>query len=1028
VYNTSGVVIRTIYDSSLPYAMPIHSYNNSFVVTLKAGEYLKYDITSEQGFYLIPTDGYNCNLTFALNINKDAGVLDGTLNTKTLGIKLDNIVIPNFIMPYIDGFEIFYYERDNDNMTILDQDVIDSRSDSSSDIIINHHGFSALSNQIPLAPRYLSMELQLTPLSKALTYDADLGNVGRWNAFNSNITAYTDRQITLIDSCIYVPANNNATIYDNLSKEDCFVLKLHDIISDSATKFYLYNLCAYKTDMYLGFLTRRVVSTGLYVKLDPTVITQETLKVYGGDTFINSYSYMKYSNTKLSTELDFDKSWTRILVTIPYECTSNVGFRYEGSEAHEKYAPKSDILDYHYDSISLKYSGIFFDMWQAGNSYLYNTDYNSVNNITSPLIWNNSDNFVVKNPTLIHRSLPMNTESTEFKWRVIPARNYYVMPFNKGEIVKLLAHGKALFIGMRNTTYKAFVKDLLSTLNTDAYLTRGDIFDREPTEIIDSNEGIIGVQNQECMISTPHGVLILDRDQAKLYLLNESITPLNQGDVYDYLKEHLTFNSEYTEHHILLADASTYIEESTGVALAWSDSKTAQLINSIDNIYKDKGVIIGYEMTDSTRFLVTARNKDFYPNMTIADTATLIGKLESEVGYYSSMLRLNVLSGNAQYFSWVINGTVFEVITSDSIGLGSFISYPTKEEQIIGLRDAIIYNLALENIDTNYNVFIIGTFLYFRAKNPGSQYNIKVTNFAGDSSFKSTAETKNFITYYDKSFTLSYSFDNKYWVSRHSYTPTSYIQLRKGTYIVDSHALISSNKVYNISKGHIHTYSAFTGTLEQYLNNIIATFPAYIDMAFNFKDGHDNYLLNAMSWITKAYNNNKLDAFKTFTHIMVYNELQCTGYILLTHVNGKQVGTLEKHNDVWYCNQFRDMVVVNNDIDIFDSNYEPVTNLLHDGQVTTLINGNTYMVYDADVNNTITYNGRVMNYNGAKFTVINNDINYTILGMAKIKNIKNWFDMLEISGKLAVIRLYTNDVQLTDLKLLSITPLLTSTI
>jgi hypothetical protein len=69
-----------------------------------------------------------------------------------------------------------------------------------------------------------------------------------------------------------------------------------------------------------------------------------------------------------------------------------------------------------------------------------------------------------------------------------------------------------------------------------------------------------------------------------------------------------------------------------------------------------------------------------------------------------------------------------------------------------------------------------------------------------------------------------------------------------------------------------------------------------------------------------------------------------------------------------------------------------------------------------------------MNYNGAKFTVINNDINYTILGMAKIKNIKNWFDMLEISGKLAVIRLYTNDVQLTDLKLLSITPLLTSTI
>jgi len=1030
VYNASGAVIRTIANMEVPYNAPTYSYANNYNITLKAGEYIEYNVTSEREFYLILTDGYNCNIDFTLAINKAAGALAGTLNTKALGIKLDNIIIPENMLDYIDGYEIFYYERDNDNMTILDQDVIDMRGtgirySSGTDDEIKFHGFQALSNQINPTPRYISIELELTPTDKTLdSSDPDLGSIGYWNAVNNGIASYAGTQKILVNSILFVPAHNNATIYDNLYSEDSFIIKLHDDVTNSLTKLYLYNLCAYKTDMYYGFLTRRVVSTGQYVKINPDLAIQETLKVYGGDTFISKYSYLIYNNSTDENDVDFDRSFTRVLVTIPYESTSNVGFRHEGIQPHEKYYPKTDLTELAYDSIGNLWSGVFKDIWQAGNSYLYNTDYNSINNITSPFIWNNSNNFVVNNPTLIHRSLPMNTESTEFKWRVMPARNYYVMPFNKGEIVKLLAHGRAIFIGMRNSTYKAFVKDLLSTLNTDAYLTKGDIFDREPTEIIDSNEGIIGVQNQECMISTPHGVLILDRDQAKLYLLNEAITPLSQGDVYEYLKEHLTFNEEYTEHHILLANVSTYIEASAGVALTWSDSRTAQLINSIDNIYQDKGVILGYEITDSTRFLITARNKDFYPGSSIAETAALINKPISEIGYYPSALQLNILSGNVVSISITFGAIAINLVEDPIAGTGTFIRYADPIEQAIGLADSIAYNMITPGLSDNYRVQIIGNTIYIVALQEGSDYDMVVTNFVTTDSKQNTAISHDFVTYYDKSFTLSYSFDNKYWVSRHSYKPTSYIQLRKGTYIVDGHALIHTNKVYNISKGYLGTYSKFTGTLEQYLDNTLITFPAYIDMAFNFKDGQNNYIVSAVTWITKGYNGNKLDLFTTFSKIMAYNETQCSGYITLVHVNGKQVGTLEGHNGNWYCNQFKDLVMPDTDIDILDNEFEPLSSVLHDGQVTTLINGNTYLVYDADVSNTVTYNGRVMNYNGAKFTVVNNDTSYSILGTAKIKNVKNWFDMSEISSKLAVIRLYTDNTQLTDLKLLQIAPII----
>jgi hypothetical protein len=164
---------------------------------------------------------------------------------------------------------------------------------------------------------------------------------------------------------------------------------------------------------------------------------------------------------------------------------------------------------------------------------------------------------------------------------------------------------------------------------------------------------------------------------------------------------------------------------------------------------------------------------------------------------------------------------------------------------------------------------------------------------------------------------------------------------------------------------------------------------------------------------------------------MVYNETQCSGYITLTNINGKQEGTLEYHNDGWYCNAIRDILLASSEnIEFLDVNGEPITKYYHDGEVTTLIAGNTYVV-DGVVNNaadSVTYKGRVINYNGGRFVATSDDLTYSILGVAKIKNIKKWFDMSEISGKFTAIRLYTSNVQALDLKLLQVTPLIKSVI
>jgi len=201
-------------------------------------------------------------------------------------------------------------------------------------------------------------------------------------------------------------------------------------------------------------------------------------------------------------------------------------------------------------------------------------------------------------------------------------------------------------------------------------------------------------------------------------------------------------------------------------------------------------------------------------------------------------------------------------------------------------------------------------------------------------------------------------------------------------------------------------------------------------MAFNFSEGQDNYLLSAVSWITKAYLNKTLRKV-TVEKLMVYNETQCTGYIDLVLMDGKQEGTLEYHNDIWYCNELRNILLSSSEtIDFLDKDGQPITKYYHNGEVTTLIADNEYVVdgiVDPLVDN-VTYRGRLMNYNGARFIANSSDLTYNILGVAKIKNIKKWFEMSEISGKFTAVRLYTSNISGLDMKLLQVTPLIKSII
>lgn len=969
---------------------------------LKHGEYLTFTLYDNDFTHETIID-HSIDFTFSAS-----NVLQGTLTTKPLGITLSNIVIPQEIRQYIDGYEIYYYQRDNNNITRLDQDVINLQGfHSEEDTQFRMHGFDTLSNKITASPSYIEHIANLPIIRTTNSHVVP----GKYQPITSEVIPST---YTVLTNVTFVPAHNNATEYDNLCRENAMIYKTTVPINISNTALRLYDACLFKKDMYLGGLQGNipVVSTGMYIPLND-IDAQVPVSIFGGDTYISLYSYMIYTNPYSldPTNPNYNTSWYRIILTIPYYSISNVGLRHEGQQLHQKYYPKSNITELNFIDPSTPPTGIFVDMYQNGNDYTYNNDFNTLNSIKSQYIWGNPSNFNVTFSNRIIRSLPMLNESTQLQWRCFPITNYYDIPNDKGEIVTLLTHGQNIIIGCFNSCFKVFVKDVLSTLNTNNYLSKGDIFDREPVEILDSREGIIGIQNQECLISTPYGALAFDRVKCKLYLIGETIIPINQSDVYSFLKEHLTFDTEYTKYNILLASLTSYIEASANTGLAWKDTNIKQALSKLDNPYIDKGVILGYELTNQFRIFVTARNKTFFPNKTLNEVATLTNTKLKDLQYYTSSLVLDIKGGayHNTELVLVLNQQTLTYEEGQDTTATTFKVFDNPIEQVDSIYNMLLLSLTENNLNDKYAIIKYLNTIQIIALLPGSEYNI-----SGDfEAIIGTTSIYNFIVYIDNSFTLSYSLDDKYWVSRHSYQPMAYIPIRNSTIIADGMANLPNHQTYSFGAGNIGEYTKFTTpiNIQNVVNDIIPIKASYIDFSFNFKQQSENIYLSSVSWVNIALNKLGATINKTFDKIMVYNNNQSSYYIPLVNVNGKQKGTLEFHNGVWYCNTMRNELLSTYSESVFlDKNYEPVSSLYINQITDIILPYTTYEVtnIEDEITDKVIYKDREMNYNGAKFTTDDN-ITVNFFGNAKIKNLRKWFEISEICCNFVVIRLFTDN-------------------
>jgi hypothetical protein len=558
--------------------------------------------------YLLSADNHELDINIISNtlrldvfdiseLNLD---LDGSMFGRVLGLKFGNIIIPHEANDKLQALEFFYAKRDIFNASKITEDS-PLLGSTQAEIISNPHSIFKMhpfdlfaGGKANAKGKYLDMHTQMVALNNQANNNYEYNLLTDTYCFT---TAHRHREYSKAE---FVAPNNKKGVYDNDKREEAIVATFN--IDREIPAFSIGTLSNYYRNMYKDFYNQTLVSTGLLIYLDDYSMNQGllantlALKHYGGDTYFSLY-YKRIIH-------DMVESY----IAIPVRTFANVGLRH-GNDDDEMFYPRNDAGNYLAKLDEMNGQLTTFNLSDIHTTWDYNIDYSILNEFKSSAINNPTILHLYKFPYRIARSPKQGNESQLINWRNFREDEYYEMPKNKGAIRKLESLTDVLIIHTEFSLFIAKVKDVLELSATEnSYLGKGDIFDREPNEIILDKNGYFGTVNSIANIVTRIGYLAID--------VNRRIIGLFNGKDVQELQN---------------------IEMAT-----WFD-KALQMSNNQDNPYTRSGIIT--TMDDyNNRLILTI--KDAYPLADITD------------GRYNSILD----SGTVLTFE-ILDTAIYETIT-----------------------------------------------------------------------------------------------------------------------------------------------------------------------------------------------------------------------------------------------------------------------------------------------------------------------------------------------------------------------------
>lgn len=157
---------------------------------------------------------------------------------------------------------------------------------------------------------------------------------------------------------------------------------------------------------------------------------------------------------------------------------------------------------------------------------------------------------------IVRRSDVIQDESSSNAWRQFGLENYKVISENKGKITNIVGIGYYLLVHTEHSLFAFNNDNKLSALDKEIQLTTPDIFDIDYQEMLTSNLGYGGLQNNDDWVLGTFGYIYYDKDSNRIFRFDNGKLDYIDNDIVQFLNKYkpkyIHFADDTKSNRILL--------------------------------------------------------------------------------------------------------------------------------------------------------------------------------------------------------------------------------------------------------------------------------------------------------------------------------------------------------------------------------------------------------------------------------------------------------------------------------------------
>ena len=289
------------------------------------------------------------------------------------------------------------------------------------------------------------------------------------------------------------------------------------------------NLYAFKDDVYVDYTDQTdLVYTGYF---EDTVNTAShllnTSTIMGGDTFMAMVGINKRTtcdNLDAGSGMHppfmvggggFSGTHDELILhsthIFPTTSRSNIAMRNFEID---------DTTSYFFPAVPLNHQELINNETEYQRDYAFNDDFNSENNVKIFNVFdtNNPLGSIEDFPTRVARSVKFNQSGMTDNFRVFLSGQFRDLPRHRGELWRLEAIRSLLLTHMEKSIMTTQGKEQLSVGSVAAALGSGDLFERDPVEVVTTERGEGGTKSQWSGVVSRNGYFYVDTSSHKAYM------------------------------------------------------------------------------------------------------------------------------------------------------------------------------------------------------------------------------------------------------------------------------------------------------------------------------------------------------------------------------------------------------------------------------------------------------------------------------------------------------------------------------